>query len=743
MTVEQVLLVAGGAATAGAGVWLLQPQSLDSENWVELRFGRELDAAGVDGVVRSLAADRRRSPLAFEVCSQAGSIGYRVGTTRGSGDAFVDRVHAFCPTVTTASTSRPLPSEGWAWSIRFDTRTRPLRADQAQTAAQAVTTALGRVATGETVVVQLLVGPRLPAMSVPNAIDTLPTGSWLERAGQLLAGADGPVDGERRRALRDKVTEPGFKATVRIGVTASTRQRARSLAQSVLAALRVIEGPGVRLRVSRDRYENVVRAREPWRWPLSVNVAETAALVAWPIGDGDYSGVDRSGARPTRTPRPVAMSGRIIGDSTFPGDIRPMALSPADSLLHLHTIGPTGVGKSTLLLNLITQDIAAGRAVVVIDPKGDLIDEVTARIPDKRLDDVVVLDPADASRPVGLNPLRPAGRMPELVADQVLAVFHGLYRDNWGPRTQDILHASLLTLIGRPDATLCALPVLLSDPGYRRKVISQITDEIALRPFWSWFESVSDAERQQAIAPVMNKLRAFLLRPRMRAVIGQATPSFDMSTVFTQRKVLLVSLAKGLLGPEASALLGSLVVSQLWNATLARVAISPERRHPVMCFIDEFQDYLHLPTDLADVLAQARGLGLGMTLAHQHLAQLTPQVRQAVMANARSRVVFQLGADDAVTFAKNAPGLDVEDFTSLGRYEIYASLAADGAVSAFGSGRTRAPSPPTSSAGHVRAASRNRYGRDVDDVERELADLLGQRTGKDAGEVGRRPRRRP
>jgi len=333
--------------------------------------------------------------------------------------------------------------------------------------------------------------------------------------------------------------------------------------------------------------------------------------------------------------------------------------------------------------------------------------------------------------------------MPELVADQVLAVFHGLYRDNWGPRTRDILHASLLTLIGRPDATLCALPVLLSDPGYRRKVVSQITDEIALRPFWSWFESVSDAERQQAITPVMNKLRAFLLRPRMRAVIGQATPSFDMSTVFTQHKVLLVSLAKGLLGPEASALLGSLVVSQLWNAALARVAISPERRHPVMCFIDEFQDYLHLPTDLADVLAQARGLGLGMTLAHQHLAQLTPQVRQAVMANARSRVVFQLGSDDAVTFAKNAPGLDAEDFSSLSRYEIYASLAADGAVTTYGSGRTHAPSPPTSNSGHVRAASRGRYGHDVDDVERELADLLGQRTGKDEGEVGRRPRRRP
>jgi hypothetical protein len=356
---------------------------------------------------------------------------------------------------------------------------------------------------------------------------------------------------------------------------------------------------------------------------------------------------------------------------------------------------------------------------------------------------LVVLDPADADRPVGLNPLRLSGRMPELVADQVLAVFHGLYKDTWGPRTQDILHASLLTLIGRPDATLCALPVLLSNAAYRRKVVASLDDPVALGPFWSWFESISDAERQQAIAPVMNKLRAFLLRPRMRAVIGQATPAFDISSVFTERKVLLVSLAKGLLGPEASALLGSLLVSQLWNATLARVAIPPERRHPVMCFIDEFQDYLHLPTDLADVLAQARGLGLGMHLAHQHLGQLTPQVRQSVLANARSRVCFQLGHDDAAAFTRSAPGLDIEDFTSLGRYEIYAALVGDGKVTNFASGRTLPPAEPTSDARQVRGASRRRYGRDLGDIEADLAAMLGTNVDDTNGNVGRRPRRKP
>jgi hypothetical protein len=708
-----------------------------------LRFGRKLDHDAVLGMVRSLAADRGHAPIVFEIHADSGSVGYRFGASYATSRALVDRLHTFCPTITTETVKRPVPPEGWAWSIRFDTRNRPLRADEAEAATRSVLTALGHLAAKESVVVQWIVGRRLPAMAVPNAIETLPTGSVFERTGRLLLGTQRPVDPERRRALRDKVSEPGFRAVCRIGVATESHRRARSLAHRVLAALRVLEGPGVRLRMRRDSYANLALAREPWRWPLAINVPEATAALCWPTGDGDFPGVDRSRSRPIRASNAVARQGRVVADSTYPGDERPMAISARDSLSHMQIIGPTGVGKSTLMLNLILQDIDDGRAVVVIDPKGDLVNDVACRIPSERREDVVILDPADASRPVGLNPLKRAGRMPELVADQVLSVFHGLYRDNWGPRTQDILHASLLTLIGRRDATLCALPVLLSDAGYRRRVVGGLSDEIALGPFWSWFDSISDGERQQAVAPVMNKLRAFLLRPRMRAVIGQANPAFDMMSVFTERKILLVSLAKGLLGPEASALLGSLVVSQLWNATLGRASIAPERRHPVMAFIDEFQDYLHLPTDLGDALTQARGLGLGLHLAHQHLAQLTPDIRQAVKANARSKIVFQLEADDAAAFAKHAPGVEVEDFTGLGRYEVYANLLGGGQVTGFASGRTRAPIEPVTTANAVRATSRKRYGRDVAEVEVDLAELLRSGTGKGDSKVGSVPRRKP
>ena len=163
----------------------------------------------------------------------------------------------------------------------------------------------------------------------------------------------------------------------------------------------------------------------------------------------------------------------------------------------------------------------------------------------------------------------------------------------------------------------------------------------------------------------MNKVRPMLIRSSLRAVLGQATPRFELQQVFSERKILLVNLAKGLLGPEASALLGSIVVAQLWQVALERSAIPAERRHPVFIFLDEFQDFLNLPIDLADALAQARGLGLGLTLAHQHLGQLSPQMRSAVLANARSRVVFQLAAEDARTFAGTDTTLSPEDFRTL------------------------------------------------------------------------------
>ncbi len=367
--------------------------------------------------------------------------------------------------------------------------------------------------------------------------------------------------------------------------------------------------------------------------------------------------------------------------------------------------------------------MAAGRAVVVIEPKSDLIADVLERIPPKRVGDVVLLDPTDTERPVGLNPLALGGRSPELVADQLLGLFHSMHAANWGPRTHDILGASLLTLARTPGMSLAALPLLLTDAGFRRRLVPKVSDPIGLGPFWSGYEAWSESERAAAIGPVMNKLRPLLLRPEMRAIIGQTRGSFDLRRVLTERKILLVNLSRGLLGPETSSLLGSLVVSQLWQAILGRAAIAPERRHPVFVYVDEFQTYLHLPVDLADAWAQARGLGVGFALAHQYSHQLEPAMRSAVLANAQSRIAFRLPSEDARLIASGST-LAPEDFQSLGAFQCYAQLVAQAAVQPWCSASTLPPGKPLGDAAAVRAASRSPYGVDRAEVERVLHGLL-------------------
>ena len=381
-----------------------------------------------------------------------------------------------------------------------------------------------------------------------------------------------------------------------------------------------------------------------------------------------------------------------------------------------------------------------GRGVVVIEPKGDLIEDVLRRVPRDRLDDVVLLDPTDLERPVGLNPLARDGQSAELVADQLLGVFHALYASSWGPRTSDILGSSLLTLARTSGASLVNLPILLTDARYRRKIVGGIDDPIALGPFWAQYEEWSDAERASAIAPSMNKLRPFIMRSELRGVLGQDHPKFQMRDVFTKRRIFLVNLAKGQLGPESSALLGALVVAQLWQTILSRSKVAPEKRHPVFVYVDEFQDYLKLPLDFADVLAQSRGLGVGLVLAHQYLHQLDPGTRTAVLQNAQSRVAFRLAHEDAVALAhQSVPS--VEDFEGLPAYQAYAQLVVGSSVGRWLSLQSLPMVPETSNPTELREASRDAYGTDrstIDDAIREL--IQGTPSDQSGSTIGRRRR---
>ncbi|GAB4078656.1 type IV secretory system conjugative DNA transfer family protein [Nostocoides australiense] len=711
---------------------------ISSLHWRQVHWPSPLSPDAALAVLRSLAADPTSSRVVLEARATRTGVSYLIG---GSLPAVLDlarqlRVHAPGVQITEPDPKRTLVTA--AASLRLSTRHRPLRTDDPEATVRAGLGAMSRVREGETLVLQCILGPRRIPLAVPNQSPS----STIAPLWQVVwYGNGGVIDGEKRTALRNKVADHGFACTVRLGVAAASPNRRRNLLSGLFGALRTAQAPGVVMRLRPDSAARLNAAARPLIWSLRLNASEVLALSAWPIGDEPLPG------QPARHPRLLPPASgttgavRIIGKTTAPGFAVQLAQPVGSALRHTHVLGPTGTGKSTLLERLISEDIRDGRAVVVVDPQGDLVRSVLGHIPRERVPDVIVLDPADRDRPVGLNPLHGVGRDPEVVADGLLAIFKGLYGDGLGPRSQDILHASLLTLTRHPDASLVMLPLLLTNPGFRRSLTSSVNDPIALGPFWQWFESISEGERQAATAPLHNKLRPWLLRPSLRNVLGQRAPRVTMREVFEQNKILLVSLAQGQLGPEGANLLGALVVAELWQATTARANLAKSRRPPVMVYLDEFAAFMHLPTDLADALARSRGMGVSYTLAHQFLGQLTPGMRTAVLANTRSRICFQLSTDDAAVIARSAPELEPVDFTSLGAFELYASVFARDKSTPFASARTL-PSPKAiSRPGEVRAASRARYGQSLTDIEAEFAALASIGKPNVASTPGVRPGR--
>jgi hypothetical protein len=461
--------------------------------------------------------------------------------------------------------------------------------------------------------------------------------------------------------------------------------------------------------------------------PLLVGVVAAGFALRW------------RGARLPALVMPVRRGGRVLGVDATRRVAPPVTLSIVDSRQHLHLLGPTGTGKSTLLLNLAAQDIAAGRGCAVLDPKGDLVRELLARIPRERLDDVVYIGPDAAEHSVGINPLEGyADEDRELVAENVLAIFKRIYHDHWGPRTDDVLKATLLTLLQTERPTLAHIPLLLGEPGFRLRVTDRLRDPIGLESFWRWYEGLTDPQRSEATGPLLNKLRDFLLRSRLRRLLCQEYSTVDLGALMDTGGIILADLGTGRWGEGASALAGSFLVARLWQAALARQSQPEQDRRDFFLYIDEFQNFLGIRGPFADALAQARGLHLSLTVANQHLAQLPRELQDAVRSNAQSRIVFRCGDADASALAREFAPLDAQALLTLPKFEVAARLGAGGRAPRVVHLRTLGPSRPPADAAtpqEVIAASMAWYGREVaqvdDALRREIA--VGRRRAPQDG----------
>ena len=707
--------------------------------WHQLRFALPLAQDAAVGLVERILADSSLGRVVLELRAAGGQATWALGAS--AGERLVSVVRELVPGCRVSrGVSRRVVDQAVVVSAR--PVGAGLATERLSAVVRAVLAALAVTVEGEELVVQLQLGRRFS----PQALGRVEPQGWLELLGLVPVPS---LSGERGRRMRAQVGRHRAVGCLRLGVRAASPLRQRTLLQGLLGALRLVEGPGVRLRARTEHPAKLNGVRRPWRTGLELGAGEIVAMVGWPVGEGALPATPS--AHPRVLPLPLAReTQRAFATGVADQAGERLGISIGDALYHTVLLGPTGAGKSTALAHLALADIHAGRGVLLIDPKTDLVADILARIPEQRRGDVVVIDPT-SSRPVGINPLARTqtargapsssgggvlggGASPELVADTVLATLKGVFAESWGVRVEQVLSAALVTLARTPEATLVDLPLLLTNAAYRQRLIAASgADPLGTGQFWAAYEALSEAQRQQWVGPVLTRLQPFLIRPHLRATLGQAAPSFDLGEVFTRRRIVLVSLNKGVLGAESARLLGSLLVGQLWPLILARAAVEPSQRHVVSVFIDEVQDYLSLPGSLADALAQARSLGAAFHLAHQYRGQLPSALKAGIDANARNKIIFSLSAADAAELSRQAIGLEAADFQLLPRFGVYARTLHHGRENPWCQATTLPPTPPIQDALALRAASQARYGQDAAQVEAALLARIGQ-NGEMAGD---------
>lgn len=675
-----------------------------------LYLPQPLPTSQVAAFLTRLASDRNAAAVVLETRADEDGIQHLIGCEA----TFVHQLRRILTdlipgTIMTGLDSYTRPTMIATGHLALKPPVLPLNSDDPERVMRAVYSALARpLHAGEAVCLQIVLGNGSSPRVVPPIIPDPTASLW-----QTLTRGHLDAPHELRNRVRDRAGHHALECVVRIGATAGNAEKRKRLVMELLSGLSVAASAGMRLKLVRENPNHLNLLPRIRDGVHQLSVPELVTVSAWPLGPDPLPGMPPAHPKLLRAEASVHTGDRVFAASMVPGDSRRLGVSADDGLFHGYALGPTGVGKTSALHHLMEADIAAGRAVLVLDVKDQTAAHLLARIPRERWKDVYVIDGTEAN-PLGFDPLDSVGRDPDVVADKVLAVFSKVFADGWGPRTADIFSASLRTLTRsssqtRPN-TLVDLPKLWTDPVFRRSRVGAIKDDVALMGFWAWYEGLSPQAQANVIAAPMNKLRQVLLRPAAVKILGQHRPSFRLADLFRERKIVIVPLNEALIGPLTAELIGSLVIAETWQAVQERSGEKDHHKHPGFVYVDEADRFMNLPIKLTDALARSRSLSVGWFLATQFWDQLPKDMKSAVKSNARTKVVFRLESDDdAHTLAKMAPGLTAEDFMSLGKYEIYLRAVAGGVTTNWALAKTLPASTPFSDPDEVRRVSREAH----------------------------------
>jgi hypothetical protein len=365
-----------------------------------------------------------------------------------------------------------------------------------------------------------------------------------------------------------------------------------------------------------------------------------------------------------------------------------------DRARHMYVLGKSGSGKSRMLELLIKSDLEQGQGICVIDPHGDMIDSVLKMVPESRVGDVIYFNPTDEDFPISFNPIEKVAPLfrPQ-VTSGLIEIFKKVFADQWTPRLEHVMRMSILALLDAPKASILSILLLLTDRSYRQQVIQTINDDV-VKNFWTnEFAGWSEKFDAEAITPILNKIGQFVSNPIIRNIVSQEENKVVLPEIMNNRKILLVKLPKGILGEENTSLLGSMIITRIYQAALSRAEIAESDRVPFYMYVDEFQNFA---TDsFANILSESRKYKLIVTLANQYVSQLSEVVRKTVFGNVGTLISFRIGPEDAQFLETEfAPRFKAADLTNLAVREMYMKLSIDEQVRESFSARTLESSYP-------------------------------------------------
>lgn len=378
----------------------------------------------------------------------------------------------------------------------------------------------------------------------------------------------------------------------------------------------------------------------------------------------------------------------MFGMTNYHNNFQHFGIKREDRRRHLYLVGKSGTGKSKMLELLIQADINAGKGIGVLDPHGDLVDNILRMIPEERMKDVILFDPSDTEFPIAFNPLEKVDEKFKMqITIGFIDIFKKLFGGNWSDRLEHVLRYTTLALLDSPNTTVLSILKMLSDKNYRQKIVARIEDSV-VKNFWvNEFAGWSEKFDSEAITPLLNKVGQLVSTNMIRNIIGQPVNTFNIRDIMDNKKILLMKVSKGLLGEENSQLVGAMIITKIYQAAMARADMREDDRSDFYFYVDEFQNFA--TNTFSEILSEARKYRLNMTIAHQYVGQLSDLVRKTVFGNVGTIVNFRVGAEDAVILAEEyTPIFNVRDIINLGVREFYTKMSVQGELSEAFSGRT-------------------------------------------------------